>query len=118
MRLRLFARLRWPIRPGWARGVGSRFRATWGGATRPPVPAAGRHRRDDRPAAAGAAVAPGAAVAAGAAVAGGAAAVVALGQPAGVAPFPSPVQEAPARPPRPPRRPPPPAAPTAPHPPA
>ena len=88
MRLRLFARLRWPVRPGWARDVGSRFRAMWGGASRPPVPAAGRHRRDDRPAAAAGAVAV-------------PAAVVAPGQPASVAPFASPVQEARTRPPRP-----------------
>jgi len=89
MRLRLFARLRWPVWPGWARDVGSRFRAMWGGASRPPVPAAGRHRRGDRPAAA----------AAGAVA--GTAAVVAPAQPATVAPFPSPVQEARTRPPRP-----------------
>ncbi len=93
MRLRLFARLRWPVRPGWARGVGSRFRAMWGGASRPPVPASGRHRRDDRPTASTASTA-------GATAAVGAAAV-APGQPVGVAPFASPVQEARTRPARP-----------------
>src|SRR5215469_5928026 len=97
MRLRLFARLRWPVRPGWARGVGSRFRAMWGGASRPPVPAAGRHRRDDHPAAATAA----ARATRGATTVAGAAAVVAPGQPSGVAPFASPVQEVRPRPARP-----------------
>jgi hypothetical protein len=82
MRLRLFARLRWPVRSGRSRGVGSRP----GGPESPPAaPAGGKHRRDDRlPAIAAAGAAPGK-------------------QTARDAPFASPVQEARSRPARAPR---------------
>ena len=43
MRLRLFARFRWPVRPGRSRGVGPR-----GAGPPPAAPAGGKHRRDDR----------------------------------------------------------------------
>ena len=81
MRLRLFARFRWPVRRGSARVAGSRSRAAAGGTVpTPPAPAAGKHRRGDRfqPAAG----------------------LSAAAQPAaGAAPFPSPVQESRTRPP-------------------
>jgi hypothetical protein len=82
MRLRLFARFRWPVRRRPARGAASRSRAAARATVPvPPAPAAGRHRRDDRPQpAAGAST---------------------VAQPAAdAAPFASPVQESRTRPPR------------------
>lgn len=82
LRLRLFTRFRWRVRPGAGRRAGSRATAR-GEASPPAGPAAGRHRRADRPReAAAVAATPGP-------------------QTAAEAPFPSPVQEARPRPSRP-----------------